>query len=142
MNLTKIFSIATLCFLVIACSSNDDSNNNQNETENALIGSWFRESTEDQDGMITDDSQFCLVTEFTADLYIVTEYSGADCSVEFSSGSFAYTLVGDKVYLGDVSLDIYHLIVTLNETTLKLRQDYSDNQGNDFYDIVTYSKME
>ncbi len=142
MNLPKFFSIVTLCFLVIACSSNDDSNNDQNNSDDDLIGSWFRESTEDQDGMISDDSQLCLVTEFTSSLYIVTEYSGADCSVEFNSGSFAYTLVDDKVYLGDVSLEIYHLIVSLNETTLKLRQDYSDNQGNMFYDVVTYSKME
>lgn len=142
MNFSKLFSIVALSFLIIACSSNDDSNDDQNESNEALIGSWFRESTEDQDGMISDDSQFCMVTEFTSDLYIVTEYSGVDCSIEFGSGSIPYTLVGDKVYLGDVSLDIYHEIVLLNETTLKLKQDYSDNQGNTFYDIVTYSKME
>ncbi len=119
-----------------------DSENNQNDSEDALIGRWFRESTEDQDGMVTDDSQNCLVTEFTSDLYIVTDYTGADCSVEFSSDSLQYTLVDNKIYLGDVSLDIYLLIVAINDTTLKLKADYSDNQGNTFYDIVTYYKME
>jgi hypothetical protein len=138
----KTLSILLLLFVSISCSKNDDSNNVNKTDESLLMERWFSESIEDQDGDTTDVSTLCLFIEFTEELYIATDFTGENCSIEFSSGSLPYSRINDLIYFGEVSQDIKIKITALTETTLKLRQDYSDDQGTQFYDIVTYSRVD
>ena len=132
-----LFAISAL-LLLNACSSNED-DDEQTDDSSLLIGKWHRISTEDQDGEVTDDTSTCDITEFTANSYIVTDYTDADCTQEFSSGSLPYTRVGDFIYFGEVSQDIKVEITDLSSSKLKLKGEYSD-AGVRYYDIVTYNR--
>lgn len=122
-----------------SCSTNEDENEQSGDTS-LLIGKWHRISTEDQDGNVSDDTSTCDLTEFTDNSYIVTEYSDSNCTQEFSSGSLPYTRVDDFIYFGEISRDIKVEITDLSSTTLKLKGEYTDNDGMTYYDIVTYNR--
>ena len=139
MKIFKIPFTVLAFFLLTSCSSNEDENVPA-VNDSLLIGEWQRIGTEDQDGIITDDTYSCNITEFTENNYIVTDYLDTDCTQEFSSGSLPYTKVEDLIYFGEVSQDIKVEITNLSSTTLELKGEYSDNTGNIYYDIVTYSR--
>lgn len=126
--------------VLFACSS-DESSDPQADSDSLLIGEWKRMNTEDQDGNLSDDTSTCNITEFTADQYIVTDYTDANCSEEFDSGSLPYLKEDDFIYFGEKSQDIKVEITELSKNTLKLKGEYSDNAGNQYYDVVTYSRM-
>jgi hypothetical protein len=138
MKLFRVLFAISALLLFNSCSSSEDEKEQPDDTS-LLIGEWQRISTEDQDGEITDDTYTCDITEFTSDSYIVTDYTDADCTQEFSSGSLPYIRVDDLIYFGEVSQDIKVEITELSSSTLKLKQEYSDG-GVLYYDIVTYKR--
>lgn len=136
MKLHRVLITLFSLMLIVSCSSDNDDDGQP--TENSLlIGKWQRISTVDQDGEITDDTFTCNITEFTTNKYIVTDYTDANCTQEFSSGDLPYTRVDDFIYFGEISQDIKVEITELTSTTLKLKGEYLDADVL-YYDIVTY----
>ena len=140
MKAFKLFSILSILILFNSCSSSSDDTTDQNNESSLLIGKWYRLSSEDQDGNITDDTNTCYVVEFTESDFIATDYIDADCTTEFSSGGFPYTKIENYVYYGEVSQDIKHEITELSQTTLKLKGEDMD-QGIYYSDTVTFERM-
>ena len=140
MKFHQILLIFLVSIIIISCSNDDDANIPQQE-EAILIGTWKRMNTEDQNGDITSDIETCNLTEFTAEDYTVTTYMDADCMDEFTVATLPYTRVENILYYGETTSGESVEIIALTDTTLKLKNVFSEPSEAEIYNIVTYSRQ-
>lgn len=139
MKTLKIATIFFLSLITVSCSSDDSGSTNS--VQELLVGRWLRESTQDANGNVTNNTGSCLITEFTQNTYTVSDFNGPDCSEFVSSESSSYIISAFDIYLnGNQEIDFK--IVELNDTTLKLRVFNSELSEGDAQDTITYSKLE
>ena len=139
MKYIKACSIVFIILLSSSCST--DSDGTSNTSKDALIGRWFRESTESGSGGVTDDSASCLITEIARIAYTVSDFTGDNCTQRVNSVCSTYSVIAFDIFLnGNDEIDFK--IVELNETTLKLRIFNDELDEGNALDTITYSKLE
>ena len=138
MKAFKILTVLALSFIMFSCGSDD--NNSTNTIQNLIIGKWYRESTEDASGSVTDDSSDCLFIEFTNSVLTYSQNTGDNCTEESSSESVSYVINAFDIYVSG-NPDIAFKVVQLDDVSMMLRV-FTENENDDLLDTITFSKVE
>lgn len=133
-HLKRVLGLCMLLITIIACSSDDNSNSEENQAK--LIGTWkFTSSTTNGVADSTEDCELLETLVISSSQVAVTDYWGDDCS-ESETYSISYTLNGNSITTTEEGVSYTSEIVILNNTTFTVK----DVDDGDIY-INTYTRQ-
>ncbi|MFD2914849.1 lipocalin-like domain-containing protein [Psychroserpens luteus] len=136
-TIKNVCIIAFISIATFACSSDDDSSGDTTGDNQAkIIGSWrYTSSTTNGEADTLNDCDLMDTATFTTSQVTFAYFEGVNCE-DTGSESVNYTINGNNILLSLNNETFTSEILTLNSTTLTLK----DSDGGDVY-TDTYTKL-
>ena len=140
--------MAMIAMAFAGCSDDDSNGSNVSDYPGLVLGKWANVGSTVNGGPFTDYINDCPAqedyNEFKADQSITYYGFDEDCeNTEVEPRT--YEIEGDKLYVYDSfdpPLDSEFTILTLNQNTLKLKEEYTDGPDGEFTVITTLKRIE
>lgn len=136
-TIKNVIIVAFISILTFACNSDDDSSGGTTGDNQAkIIGAWrYASSTTNGVADTVDDCELMDTATFTSSQVTFAYFEGVDCA-DTGSETISYTISGNNITIIFDGESFTSEIITLNNTTLTIK----DTEDDDVY-TETYTKI-